>query len=95
MPPIGSLRTPLTDLSEKQGRRVQLSGEQVIWETRPRTQGERRNVIGRGRPCKQWKGHKEEAMYEVFSFVQPPLHCAVTYRSPLGSAELPSVRVTR
>jgi len=27
--PIGSLRTPLTDLSEKQGRRVQLSGEQV------------------------------------------------------------------
>jgi len=32
-PPIGSLRTPLTDLSEKQGRRVQLSGEQVIWET--------------------------------------------------------------
>lgn len=69
MPPIGSLRTPLTDLSEKQGRRVQLSGEQIIWETRPRTHVEKQSVIGRGRPYKWWKGHKEEAMYEVFSFV--------------------------
>ena len=44
--PIGSLRSPLTDLSEKQAHRAQLNGKQVVWENVPRTRV-KRSVIGR------------------------------------------------
>ena len=44
--PIGSLRSPLTDLSEKQAHRAQLNGTQVVWENVPRTRV-KRSVIGR------------------------------------------------
>ena len=44
--PIGSLRSPLTDLSEKKAHRAQLNGKQVVWENVPRTRV-KRSVIGR------------------------------------------------